>query len=97
MGFLNLLQPKAAPTAAVRLPSGSFTVDRAGRVMISTLPRSFPESHVREIGLIVLALFRSAQEQRLPLSELFIHYAALKISARDLRGGAIVFLAPREV
>jgi hypothetical protein len=27
---------------------------------------------------------------------LFIHYAAFKLSARELRGGAIVFFSPRK-
>lgn len=96
MGFLNLFKNENADLTP-RLPSGSFTMDRTGRIVISTVPHSFPEAHVREIGQLVLALFRSAQEQRLPLTELLIQYAGLKLSARDLRGGAIVFLAPREL
>ena len=30
----------------------------------------------------------------MPLSEIIIHYSALKLLARELRGGAIVFLMP---
>lgn len=96
MGFLSFLKTNN-DSARTRLPAGSFTMDRTGRIVISTVPRAFPEAQLREIGQLVLALFRSAREQRLPLNELLIQYAGLKLSARDLRGGAIVFLAPREL
>jgi hypothetical protein len=79
----------------MRLPSGSFTLDREGRIMTSTLPQSFPASQMREIGARVLASFRTAKKAQMPLSEIIVHYAALKILARELRGGAIVFLMPQ--
>jgi hypothetical protein len=31
----------------------------------------------------------------MPLAELIIHYSALKVLARELRGGAMVFLMPQ--
>jgi hypothetical protein len=93
MGFLTLFS-KASP-ALMRLPSGSFTVDREGSVIVGTLPSSFPDSLVRQISEQVLSAFREAAESQLLLSELVIHYASLKITARELRGGAIIFLAPR--
>jgi hypothetical protein len=31
----------------------------------------------------------------LPLAELSIHYPSLTISARELRGGAMLFLSPK--
>ena len=77
------------------LPSGSFTLDREGRVMTSTLPQSFPEDRMREIGERVLGAFRSAREANMPLTELIIQYATLKVLARELRGGAIIFLMPQ--
>jgi hypothetical protein len=93
MGFLKLFsKPAAAPA---RLPSGSFTVDRDGAILVSTLPQTFSVALTREIGRHVLQTFRAAQAARLPLSELVVHFASLKLTARDLRGGAIVFLAPR--
>ena len=92
MGFLDLFT-RPAPTPA-RLPSGSFSVDREGNILVSTLPSAFPETLTREIGRQVLQTFQSAQAAALPLSELVIHYASLKLTARDLRGGAIVFLTP---
>ncbi len=93
MGFLSLFSKPAAKL--VRLPSGSFTVDRDGRVLVSTLPQAFPAELVREIGAHILVAFRSAQTARLPISELIIRYSSLKLTARELRGGAIVFLAPQ--
>ena len=93
MGFLNF---KSKPAAALmRLPSGCFTVDRAGKVVTSTLPQSFPGPLTQEIAGHVLATFRDAQAAQLPLSELIVHYASLKLIARELRGGAIVFLTPQ--
>jgi len=78
-----------------RLPSGTFTVDREGRVVISTLSSAFPVGLVREIGQHITATFREAQQADVPLGELVIRYPSLKVTARELRGGAIVFLAPQ--
>jgi hypothetical protein len=96
MGLLNRFR-KAEPAVRelVRLPSGSFTVDAAGKVIVSTLPRAFPEVKVREISMLVLRLLRSAREVDLPMSELVMQYSTLRLTARELRGGAIIFLAPR--
>ena len=94
MGFLNFFSKSETPTLT-RLPSGSFTVDAQGRILTSTLPTSFPAAHTQEIANQVLAAFRNAQKAQLPLSELVVQYAALKLTARELRGGAIIFLAPQ--
>ncbi len=91
---LRKLFAKAAPPLT-RLPNGCFTVDRTGRVLIGTLPSSFPVAAVEAIGRQVLDTFRDAQVTQLPLSELIVHYGSLKIVARELRGGAIVFLTPK--
>jgi len=79
----------------LKLPAGSFTVDREGCVLIATLPSSFPAELVNQIAEDVLAAFRAAAAAQLPLSELIINYPSLKITARELRGGAVVFLAPK--
>jgi hypothetical protein len=50
---------------------------------------------VQEIATQVLVAFKQAREAQLPLSELVVNYAALKLTARELRGGAIIFLAPQ--
>ena len=83
-----------SPGTLLKLPSGSFTVDRGGCVLISTLPSSFPEALVNQIAQEVRAAFRGAETAQLPLSELIINYPTLKITARELRGGAVVFLSP---
>jgi len=49
---------------------------------------------MREIGNQVLASLRAARQAQLPLSEIIINYATLKLLARELRGGAIIFLMP---
>jgi len=93
MGFLKLFS-KAPPTL-LRLPSGSFTVDREGSVLVRTLPSSYPMELVHEIGRQMLAAFQDAASAQLPLSEIVINYSSLKITARELRGGAIVFLSAK--
>ena len=70
-------------------------MDRDGRVLVSTLPQSFPDAFIQDIGTQVLAAFQSAKAAQLPLSEVIIRYSSLKLTARELRGGAIIFLAPQ--
>jgi hypothetical protein len=93
MGLLNFFA-KPAPTL-LRLPSGSFSVDREGSVLTSTLPSSFPAALVKDIAQQVRTAFGEAAKAQLPLAELNINYPSLKICARELRGGAIVFLSPK--
>lgn len=94
MGLLSLFA-KPAPTL-LRLPAGSFSVDRDGRVVSGTLPSGFPAGLIKDIARQVRTTFGEAAEAQLPLAELIINYPSLKISARELRGGAIVFLSPKE-
>ncbi|HVM51080.1 MAG TPA: hypothetical protein VMU04_23830 [Candidatus Acidoferrum sp.] len=94
MGFLSRFT-KPAPTL-LRLRSGSFTVDREGTVVVGTLPSSFPAALVKDIAGQVLAAFREGAEAQLPLSEIVINYPGLRIAARDLRGGALIFLSAKE-
>jgi hypothetical protein len=89
------LKANSATPGLVRLPSGCFTIDGSCRIVASTLPQSFPVETVRQIGQVVLDSFRTAQEAQLVFRELHIQYPALKLTARELRGGAIVFLAPQ--
>ncbi|MSU61934.1 MAG: hypothetical protein EXS31_06005 [Pedosphaera sp.] len=94
MGLLSFLG-KSGSVTLMRLPSGTFTLDRQGHVLASTLPQNFPAALVQQIGEVVLSTFRTAQSANIPLSEIIAEYSALKLTARELRGGAIVFLAPR--
>ena len=80
-----------------KLPSGAFALDRNGRVVVSTLPQNFPPAQMREIGDRVLAFFRGAQQAQMPLHELNVYYPSLKVTARCLRGGALIFLSPQSL
>jgi hypothetical protein len=93
MGILKWFTRRSQPQL-VRLPAGSFTLDKEGRLMTSTLPQSFPQETLLEIGRRVLATFNHAHQAQMPLAELVVHYPTLKVLARELRGGAIVFLMP---
>jgi hypothetical protein len=91
---MNLFRRKFNGKPA-KLPSGSFTLDHEGNVVVSTLPQGFPQSEMREIGGRVLAFFRGAQKAQMPLTELNVYYPTLKLTARSLRGGALIFLSPQ--
>ena len=93
MGFLNLFA-KPIPKLT-QLPSGSFTVDTLGRVLASTVPHSFSPMHLSEISSTVLGVFSDAKKAAIPLSEIIVRYGGFKITARELRGGAIIFLKPK--
>jgi hypothetical protein len=92
MGLLNLF---AKPRPALqRLPSGSMTVDREGNIVTSTVSCSYPEDILHDVAEEVLRLFEEARKAQLPLNEFRIHFASLHITAREARGGAIIFLSP---
>jgi hypothetical protein len=91
MGFLS----KAASPELKRLPAGTFTIDAVGQVVSSTVPQSVPGEIINEIGRDVLAIFQGAREAGVGFSELAVQYAAFKIIAREMRGGAIIFLSPK--
>jgi hypothetical protein len=96
MGILNLFA-KRNESKVNRLPSGSFTVDSLGQILVSTVMQDYPRPWLIEIGRCAIHTFRSAREARLPLTEFVVYYAAFKVTARELRGGAIVFLTPRSL
>jgi hypothetical protein len=93
MGFLSLFTKPAAPLLS--LPRGSFTVDPDGRVIASTLPQVYPGEFVESIGREVVAAFQAAHAAQTPLYEIIVRYTNLKLTARELRGGAIIFLVPQ--
>ena len=49
MGLLSIFSKPAKPL--LQLHSGSFSIDRTGRVLATTLPSSFPRDLVEEIAL----------------------------------------------
>jgi hypothetical protein len=91
MGLLSIFSRPAKPL--LQLHSGSFSMDRSGNVLAGTLPSSFPRELVEQIGQCIADTFRDAHTVQLPLDELIVHYPGLKITAREMRGGAMVFLS----
>lgn len=96
MGLLNLFA-KPAPVGLHRLPNGSLTVDRQGRIVASTIPSSVDPDLVAEIGGHILRLFREAHKAQMSLTELNLHFSSLQITAREMRGGAVIFLKPKDL
>ena len=97
MGLLNLFSKPDDPGGLIRLPRGSFTVNRDGDIIVSTISSNFPVEIVQEIGRQVLDTFRQALVAHVPLAELNVHFGGFKVVAREMRGGAIVFLSPKEI
>ncbi|MHA3772003.1 hypothetical protein ACXR0O_10745 [Verrucomicrobiota bacterium sgz303538] len=94
MGVLKPFSREQKPLGIERLPSGCFSLHRGGELAGSTLPTSFSHEKMMEIGRVVLDTFRSAQQSNLLLTDLHIQYSGMQISARELRGGALIFLSP---
>ena len=94
MGLLSFFSRPSDTSMLVRLPTGSFTVDKTGRVLVSTLPSSFPDKLVSDIATQVLEAFRESATAQIGLHEIIVHFPTLKIVARELRGGALIFLVP---
>ena len=97
MGLLDMFSKKTGGGIPDRLPSGSFTVDPHGEMVGSTVPQSVSPAVTKEIGQLVLTAFIESRAVNLPMTELVIEYGSYKIKARELRGGAMVFLAPRSM
>ena len=96
MGFLKTVLKRFGSSADVRqLPSGSMTVDRHGRVITTTVSSAYPKPLLDEIGHGVQALFMEARAAQMTLAELSLNFGSLRITARELRGGAIIFLHPQ--
>ena len=94
MGILK----KKTPREPQRLPTGTFTVDAQGHVVSSTVPQAVPPEVVQEIGEAVVSVSQGARKANVAFSEMTAQYATFKITAREMRGGAIIFLttkAPR--
>jgi hypothetical protein len=87
---------KSKPMGPARFPRGSYTVSSAGKIVISTLPGSFSRERMLDISKVVLSTLASAREMGTPFSEVAADFAGLEIRARDLSGGAIIFVTPQE-
>ena len=93
MGFLKKLFGGLA--AVQQLPSGTITVDRDGSIIASTVSSTYPKALLQTIARDVLELLREARLAQMPLAEVSLHFGSLRITARELRGGAIIFLLPQ--
>jgi hypothetical protein len=94
MGFLSIFKnPKTQGPPP--LPSGSYTVDRDGKVVTRTIPSTVSAEALEQISAQVLQTFKDARQAELNLSEFTVNMGAMNIKARELRGGAIIFLSPR--
>ena len=92
MGFLGLFE--ATAKTPLRIPTGCFSLDAEGKLISSTLPVTFPPEVIEEIGSAILQTFQEAHQRGLGLMEISVNYASLRITARDLHGGALIFLNP---
>jgi len=93
MGFLKKLFGGLA--AVQQLPAGTITVDRDGRIIASTVSSAYPKNLLQTIARDILELLREARASQMPLAEVSLHFGSLRITARELRGGAIIFLLPQ--
>lgn len=93
MGFLKRFFRGRA--SVQQLPTGTITVDRHGHIVTSTVSSAYPQGLLRDIGADVLGLFKDARAAELPLAEISLHFGSLHVTARELRGGAIIFLFPQ--
>jgi hypothetical protein len=94
MGFLKNLFSRGSASVQ-QLPSGTIAVDRHGEIVSSTVSSSYPDKFLREISADVLKLFREARAAQMPMAEISLHLGSLHITARELRGGAVIFLLPQ--
>ncbi len=94
MGIMKPFARTSKMLRLERLPSGCYTVHRGGALVASTLPSSFSRETMLEVGRVVVHAFRTAQATQLPLTDLHLRFSGLAITARELRGGALIFLEP---
>ena len=95
MGFLKLFsKPGPNHTKLTRPPAGSLAIDRAGLVVASTLPSEISRTVVEQTGKAALNAFAASRKINAPLSDLVVQFNGFKIIARELRGGALIFLQP---
>jgi len=94
MGLLNLFKSQKGDSPAP-LPSGSYTVDRDGKVVSRTISSAVPAHGLEQFAAQVLQTFKEAKQADLNISEFVINTGVMNIKAKELRGGAIIFLSPR--
>jgi hypothetical protein len=96
MGFINYIKRLFRSRPAVQqLPQGSISVNHEGLITTCTVSSAYSKALLGEIGSEVLVLFREARAAQMPLTEVSIHYGSFLVTARELRGGALIFLLPQ--
>ena len=93
MGFLKKFFGGQA--AVQLLPTGTITVDRRGNIITSTVSSGFSQKLLKAIANDVLELLNEARAAQMPMAEVNLHFGSLRITGRELRGGAIIFLLPQ--
>jgi hypothetical protein len=91
MGLFDHLKSASRAT----LPSGSFTVDRQGAILASTISSRFPADTLLTISGVVMRAFAEGRQTGMPLAEINVRFGALTLRAVEMRGGAMIFLSPR--
>ncbi len=97
MGLLKIFSRTPDPTARPHTsgpPAGALLVNRAGHIVASSLPTSLARSVQEQIGRAALQAFAAARRIQTPLTTLETDYRDLKLTAIELRGGALIFLNP---
>jgi len=95
MGILNLFSRQKSTASSPPLPKGSMTVDANGHILTTTLPHAFPQEEMRRISGVVLSAFVRARESQLIVNEMRVEFPSLRLTARALREGAIIFIEPK--
>ena len=93
MGILKKIF--GANASVQQLPAGTVTVDRLGQIVTSTVSSTYPATLLEVIGRDILELFREARAAQMPLAEISLHFGSLRVTGRELRGGAIIFFFPQ--
>lgn len=76
------------------IPRGAFTYDSAGGILVGSVPQAWMEEFGPMLVKTLRKAFGVAAEKGLILNEIALYYAGVRIVARDLRGGGIVYLLP---
>lgn len=92
---MRIFTRKHGPARTFDIPQGAFTYDSEGRILVGTLPIAWLESFGPALVKAFRRSFASAEEKGFPLHEIALHYGGARITAKDLRGGAIVFVSPK--
>lgn len=96
MGILNSIYARHNPLSSRQehLMRGSFAVDREGELVVCTLGYGCSRPALDQIGRTVLDAFAHAREVNQPLAVVTTIQSGFKITAREMRGGALVFMRP---